>query len=67
MADRDKGPEEALPRKHPSDHLEFELICSEVGDFETLPTLSTTLETEPEGHEETSFEDQILAGLVSPV
>jgi hypothetical protein len=49
------------------DHLEFDLLCSEVEDFEPLPTLTTEpLEPGPEEEENTSLDGRILAGLVSP-
>lgn len=50
------------------EHIEFDQICAEVDDFETLPALSTSpLEPAPADEEEASLEQQILAGLVSPV
>ena len=50
------------------DRLEFEQMCAEVEDFETLPSVANPrLERgEQEGEEETSLDGQILAGLVSP-
>jgi len=49
------------------DHLEFDELCSEVEDFEPLPTLTAEpLERQPEGEETTPLDGQILAGLVSP-
>ena len=57
-----------LPYATPSlDHLEFEQMCSEVEDFEPLPTLKIErLEPDKETEEESSLDGQILAGLVSP-
>ncbi len=57
------------PLQTPSpDHTEFDLICAEIDDFEPLPAVSTReLEREQENEEATSFDGQILAGLVSPV
>lgn len=51
------------------DHLEFDQMCSEVDDFEPLPTVTVTadpLEPEQESEENSSLDGQILAGLVSP-
>jgi hypothetical protein len=49
------------------DHLEFDLICSEVEEFEPLPTLTAEpLAPEPDSEENTSLDSQILAGLVVP-
>ena len=57
-----------LPLTTPSpDHLEFDQMCSEVDDFEPLPTVTTEpLEAEQESQESSSLDGQILAGLVSP-
>ncbi len=57
-----------LPLTTPSpDHLEFDQMCSEVEDFEPLPTVRTEpLEPEQESQESSSLDGQILAGLVSP-
>jgi hypothetical protein len=49
------------------EHIEFDQICSEVDDFEPLPSIATAiLEPEEETPEESSVEGQILAALVSP-
>ena len=57
-----------LPLTTPSpDHLEFDQLCSEVEDFEPLPTLTAEpVDPEPETDENTSLDGQILAGLVCP-
>ncbi len=49
-----------------SDHVEFDLLCLAIDDFEPLPTVAAPLEQETEGEEETSLDGQILAGLVAP-
>ena len=42
-------------------------MCSEVEDFEPLPTLTAEpLEPDPGSEENTSLDGQILAGLVTP-
>jgi hypothetical protein len=68
LANRAEGSAVKLPVATPSpDHLEFDLMCSEVEDFEPLPTVTAEpLEPEPDGEENTSLDGQILAGLVSP-
>jgi hypothetical protein len=49
------------------DHVEFDLMCSEVEDFEPLPAMpSRPLKPELETEDETSLDGQILAGLVTP-
>jgi hypothetical protein len=54
-----------LPLTTPStDHVEFDQMCVEVDEFESLP--SVTANSEPESVEETSLDGQILAGLVTP-
>jgi hypothetical protein len=60
---------ETLTMQTPSpDHLQFEQICAEVDDFETLPAMpGGSLELEQEGEEDTGLDDQILAALVTPV
>jgi hypothetical protein len=51
-----------------SNHIEFDQLCAGVEEFEPLPTLSSNaLEAEAESEENTSLNEQILAGLVSPV
>jgi hypothetical protein len=57
-----------LPLTIPSpDHLEFDQICSEVDEFEPLPSVAAARhEPEPQSEEENSFDGRILAGLVSP-
>jgi len=51
-----------------SNHMEFDQLCAGVEEFEPLPTLSSNaLEAEAESEENTSLNEQILAGLVSPV
>jgi hypothetical protein len=50
------------------EHVEFDRICSQVEEFEHLPTVASPgLEPEPadEG-EQTELDQLILAGLVSP-
>ena len=47
------------------DHIEFELLCADVDEFEPLPAVTAgNLER---GEDDTAFDDQIFAGLVSPV
>jgi hypothetical protein len=54
------------PLSTPSpDHLEFDLLCLEIEDFEPLPSLPTSY-GEPESSSESSLDGQILAGLVTP-
>lgn len=49
------------------DHLQFEQICAEIDDFETLPAMSGgLLEYEDDREEDTGLDDQILAALVTP-
>jgi hypothetical protein len=57
-----------LPLRVPSpDHVEFDELCSQVEEFEPLPTFTAApFETERGGDEESSLDPQILAGLVSP-
>jgi hypothetical protein len=58
------------PQTPSPDHVEFDQICAQVDEWEPLPAQSIgALEQEPEreGEQETPFDGQILAGLVSPV
>jgi hypothetical protein len=57
-----------LPLTTPSlDHLEFDLMCAELDDFEPLPTMAAPrLEPDEESEEAASLDSQILAGLVCP-
>jgi hypothetical protein len=57
------------PTQTPSqDHIEFDLMCAEVDEFEPLPSVQpASLERKQDGEEDTSLDGQILAGLVSPV
>jgi hypothetical protein len=49
------------------DHIDFDLLCSEVEEFEPLPSLTGQhLEPESESEDEASLDGQILAGLVTP-
>ena len=59
---------EPLTLQTPSpDHVQFDLMCAEVDEFEPLPALSSgPLELEDDDYEETGLDDQILAGLVTP-
>ena len=59
----------ALTLQTPSaDHVQFDQICAEVDEFETLPTVSSELfEYDPDGEEDTGLDSQILAALVTPV
>lgn len=52
----------------PVEDVEFDQICSEVDEFELLPSVAASDLTPPEREreEETSLDGQILAGLVSP-
>jgi hypothetical protein len=45
----------------------FDLLCSEVEEFEPLPNIAAPHpEPESESEEQASFDGQILAGLVTP-
>jgi hypothetical protein len=60
-----------LPLTTPSrHHIEFDEMCSEIEEFEPLPSVAAAPpDAEPEGEEESSLaslDGQILAGLVSP-
>ncbi len=58
---------EGLNAPSPS-HAEFDQMCSEVEEFEPLPSVvAGPLEREAQDEEETSLDDQILVGLVSPL
>jgi hypothetical protein len=49
------------------DHVEFDRMCAGVEEFETLPEVpSPPLEREPSDEDDTSMDDQIMAGLVTP-
>ena len=60
-----------LPLTSPSpDHLEFDLLCEGLEDFEPLPSVTVASAPAPANRgpeEETSLDGQIMAGLVSPV
>ena len=60
---------EPLTLQTPSaDHLQFDQICAEIDEFEHLPAISSgPLEFDDGGDEESELDDQILAGLVTPV
>jgi hypothetical protein len=50
------------------EHVEFDRLCAAVEDFEPLPARSgAPFEGWGEEDEETPLDEQILAGLVSPV
>jgi hypothetical protein len=50
------------------DHNEFELLCADIDEFEPLPAVKAgNLEYGEDDADDGSFDDQILAGLVSPV
>lgn len=55
-----------LSPKTPSpDHVQFDDLCAEVDDFEPLPAVSSrVLERKPANGEETSLDEEIMAGLV---
>ena len=57
-----------LPLTTPSpDHVEFDLLCVEIDEFEPLPSVAAPcVEPEQASDEEISLDDQILAGLVTP-
>jgi hypothetical protein len=47
--------------------VEFDRLCAGVEEFETLPEVpSEPLEREPSDEDDTSMDDQIMAGLVTP-
>ena len=49
------------------DHIEFDLLCLGVDDFEPLPSLAGQHpEPESESEAESSLDGQILAALVTP-
>ena len=51
-----------------ADHVQFDQICAEVDEFETLPTVRTPLlGYDDDGEEHRGLESQILAALVTPV
>ena len=51
-----------------ADHVQFDQMCAEVDEFETLPVVSSPLfEYDDDGEEDTGLESQILAALVTPV
>jgi hypothetical protein len=60
---------EPLTLQTPSpDHLQFDLMCAEVDEFEPLPAVASgPLDYEAEDQDDTGLDDQILAALVSPV
>jgi hypothetical protein len=50
-----------------ADHMQFDQICAEVDEFETLPAVSSPLfEYDDDGEEDRGLESQILAALVAP-
>ena len=52
-----------------TDHEQFDAICSEVADFEPLPTVvvePAAEEPTPETEEDQPLDGLILAGLVTP-
>jgi len=49
------------------DHDEFDRICGQLGDFDTLPAHTTALEPIEEDPQDTEIDRMILTGLVSPV
>jgi hypothetical protein len=57
------------PSPTPSpDHIEFEQLCADVDEFEPLPAAKPgDLDRDEDDGDVTSFDDLILAGLVSPV
>jgi hypothetical protein len=57
------------PTRTPSpEHVEFDVLCAEVEDFEPLPAIkSDVLERDRDDVDTIALDDQILAGLVSPV
>lgn len=57
------------PTQKPSEeHIEFDLLCAGVDEFEPLPAVTAAeLERADQDQDDTSLDDQILAGLVSPV
>jgi hypothetical protein len=54
--------------QNPQEHEQFDSLCAEVEDYETLPEVTTRLDIAPLLTEEQteSFDAEILAGLVSP-
>ncbi|HLY47958.1 MAG TPA: hypothetical protein VKR21_02075 [Solirubrobacteraceae bacterium] len=56
-----------LPLSTPApDHLEFDLLCLEIEEFEPLPSLPADYGETESSSEESSLDGQILAGLVTP-
>ena len=56
------------PARKPSpEHAEFDQLCADVEDFETLPTVRPAILERDEESDEHSVDRQLLAGLVSPV
>jgi hypothetical protein len=49
------------------DHIEFDLLCLGIDEFEPLPSLTGQhSELVPDRVEESALDGQILAGLVTP-
>jgi hypothetical protein len=49
------------------DHDEFDRICSQIAEFETLPAHTPEPSSVQEDPQDTELDGLILAGLVSPV
>jgi hypothetical protein len=54
--------------QNPQEHEQFDSLCAEVEDYETLPEVTTRPDIAPLLTEEQteSFDAEILAGLVLP-
>jgi hypothetical protein len=50
------------------DHIEFDRLCADLDDFEPLPAVRRLApDGERESEDAASLNEQILAGLVSPL
>ena len=54
----------------PQEHVEFDRLCSQLEDFEHIPTVVVSPALEPEAdaeHDVPEVDQLILAGLVTPL
>jgi hypothetical protein len=51
-----------------ADHVQFDQMCAEIDEFETLPAVTSQLfEYDDDDEEDTGLDSRILAALVTPV
>ncbi len=50
-----------------TEHVEFDRLCEQVGEFDYLPDLSPGMPDDRTPEEIQELDQRILAGLVSPV